>query len=59
MGNIRWVKRAITIEDPQRENEIELVDKNGMPAILYPVWKVIKNFNTIVFTGGTGEQERS
>ena len=32
MGNIRWVKRAITIEDPQRENEIELVDKNGMPV---------------------------
>jgi hypothetical protein len=25
-----------------------------MPAILYPFPKIVKNFNTIVFTGGTG-----
>jgi hypothetical protein len=24
-----------------------------MPAILYPLSKIVKNFNTIVFTGGT------
>jgi hypothetical protein len=28
--------------------------KNGMPAILYPLPKIVKKFNTIVFTGGTG-----
>jgi hypothetical protein len=27
--------------------------KNGMPAILYPLPKMVKKFNTIVFTGGT------
>ncbi len=25
-----------------------------MPAILYPVWKIVKNFNTIEYSGGTG-----
>jgi len=29
--------------------------KNGMPVILYPLPKIVKKFNTIVFTGGTGE----
>ncbi len=24
-----------------------------MPAILYPVWKIVKNFNTIEYSGGT------
>jgi hypothetical protein len=28
--------------------------KYGMPPILYPLPKIVKNFNTIVFTGGTG-----
>jgi hypothetical protein len=28
--------------------------KNGMPAILYAVWKIVKKFNTIEFSGGTG-----
>ena len=33
--------------------------KYGMPAILYPLPKIVKNFNTIVFTGGTAESNRS
>ena len=24
-----------------------------MPAILYPLPKIVKNFNTVLFTGGT------
>ncbi len=31
--------------------------KNGMPAILYPLPKIVNKFNTIVFSGGTGEEE--
>jgi hypothetical protein len=27
--------------------------KNGMPAILYPLPKIVKKFNTIGFSGGT------
>jgi hypothetical protein len=31
--------------------------KNGMPAILYPLPKIVRKFNTIVFTGGTAMDE--
>jgi hypothetical protein len=28
--------------------------KNDLPATLYPEWKIVKKFNTIGYSGGTG-----
>jgi len=35
-------------------NKSGYVEKNGMPAIPHPLPKIVKKFNTIAFTGGTG-----
>jgi hypothetical protein len=34
-------------------NKSSYVEKNGMPAILYPVWKIVKNFKAIEYSGRT------
>jgi hypothetical protein len=39
----------------KERTKVDMWRKYGMPAILYPLPKIVKNFNTIVFTGGTDE----